>query len=655
MMKKVKVTLSKRDFHRVLLTDVLPYEVPFILTNEGFYKVCKRPQTFSAHNILNIILFKNNSETRPLAYKITKDSTSERTLYLPHPATQIKVCNLYRDYNQLITHLCNRSSFSLRYPSKIADSYYAKSDPFDSDPSQKLKDEGVAIDGDIDPVYASTFFEYKDVGFLYKFYDSYQFHRIEKKFDKLFKFDIAKCFPSISTFQLSKSIRDLESYIKSKNHHSFENLFERLMTDANLGDQHGIIVGPEFSRVFAEILLQSIDCEVKNKLKIEHSVFENSDYVVKRYVDDYFLFYNEESVRELVYKTIIEELEYYKLYCNESKNQYFDVPFITGVTIAKQQYKKLINGLFEKFEIVDQEEKLMGITSPMNRYYQISNQLITDIKCIVFNNSISYSSITGYYFTLARIKVSEIEDHIEDFKNDKNQCDKMTNFLLIIIELSFFVHSMDFRVRSTYLISQIVIIINKISNHLGKVNSEIIKKKIYDESYLSIKTSIKKNTMRDIECLNLLIAIRDIDISYQLSKDVLEKIVNLDNYDKTNYFSLMTSLFYVQDKKAYTSTRTKVVNCILEKFNNEHFTVENDSELAHILFDSLSCPYLTRKMKTKIAERALSRVYRISENEIEELVDQISNKNWFIDWDISSSDSIERLLMKKELKSPYVS
>lgn len=212
---------------------------------------------------------------------------------------------------------------------------------------------------------------------------------------------------------------------------------------------------------------------------------------------------------------------------------------------------------------------------------------------------------------------------------------------------------MDFRVRSTYLISQIVIIINNISSFLGKINSDLIKKKIYDESYLSIKTSIKKDTIRDIECLNLLIAIRDIDISYQLSKDVLEKIVNLDNSEKTNYFSLMTSLFYVQEKKAYSSTRTKIVNCIIDKFDNEYFTVQNDSELAHILFDSISCPYLTRKMKIKIANQALSTLYKLDEDEIETIVDQISERNWFIDWDISSSESIERLLMKKELKSPY--
>ncbi|MEG3220958.1 RNA-directed DNA polymerase [Vibrio gigantis] len=657
-MTKKKIPLEKRDFSRAILTDSLPYEVPFILTNEGFYKTVKEKSLIESNRFLKGILH-NESDvgTNPLVYKITKDSESERSLFLVHPSTQIKVSRLYKDYNQLITHLCTRSTFSLRYPSKIAHAYYSKEKKDDAVPEEKFKDEGVGIDGDKEPVYASTFFEYKDVSFLYKFYDSYQFHRIEKKFDKLFKFDIAKCFSSISTFQLSKSIRDIESFNKSRNHHSFESVFEGLMNTSNLGNSHGIVVGPEFSRIFSEILLQSIDVEIKSKLafnsNLEAKLIENSDYVIKRYVDDYFLFYNDEKVRKKVYDTVICELEKYKLYCNESKNKKFNVPFITGVTIAKQQYNKLISDLFSKFDYLDSESKVKGISLPMNRYYQIANQIITDIKCIVYNNDISYSSITGYYFTLARIKVSEIDEHISDFKDSKEQCDKITNFLLIIIELSFFVHSMDFRVRSTYLISQIIIIINRISLSLGGANSELIKKKIYDESYLAIKSSIKKQTLKDIECLNLLIAIRDIDIEYQLAKDVVEEIIRLNEPSNTNYFSLMTCLFYVQNKKEYLSTRKKVFKCIIDKLSNDYFTVINDSELAHIFLDSLRCPFLTDNMKLLIAKEALSCFNDVSEEEIVEIVSIVSSRNWFIDWDKSTSESIERLLMKKELKSPY--
>ncbi|ELP3505367.1 hypothetical protein QTU64_003881, partial [Vibrio vulnificus] len=216
-MNSKKILLEKKDFSRAILTDVLPYEVPFILTNEGFYNTVKEKNIIKSNRFLKRIFgFEEVNETNPLVYKITKDSESERSLFLVHPQMQIRICELYKDYNQLITHLCTRSSYSLRYPSNIAHAYHVKEKKKDSDPEEKFKDEGVGIDGSKEPVYASTFFEYKDVGFLYKFYDSYQFHRIEKKFDKLFKFDIAKCFSSISTFQLSKSIRDIESFNKSR-------------------------------------------------------------------------------------------------------------------------------------------------------------------------------------------------------------------------------------------------------------------------------------------------------------------------------------------------------------------------------------------------------------------------------------------------------
>lgn len=653
----MKIPLEKRDFNRAILTDVLPYEVPFILTNEGFYKNLKSNASLRENRFLKSIFFSGEEvDTKPLVYRITKDSDSERSLYLIHPSVQIKICSLYKDYNQLITHLCTRSSFSLRYPSKIAHSYYSKEKKSDAEPDEKFKDEGVGIDGDKEPVYASTFYEYRDVGFLYKFYDSYQFHRIEKKFDNLFKFDIAKCFASISTFQLSRSIRDTESYHKAKGFHSFELLFEETMNIANFGDSHGIVVGPEFSRIFAEILLQSIDSEVKKKLKARKaSLIEGSDYVIKRYVDDYFLFYNDEVIRKTIYDVVINELDKYKLFCNESKNKFFKVPFITGVSIAKQEYKKQIEHLFSKFSYLDEEKGTKGVVAPMNRYNQIANQIITDIKCIVYNNDISYSSITGYYFTLARIKVSEIDEHVSDFKDSLEQCEKVTNFLLIIIELSFFIHSMDFRVRSTYLISQIIIIVNRISGLLGGSNTELIKKKIYDESYLSIRSSIKKKTMKDIECLNLLIAIRDIDVKYQLFSEDIEKIIGLDddNNLNPNYFSLMTCLFYIQNKRAFNSTREKVVNCIVKKFKDKYLTVVNDSELAHLFFDSLKCPYLTIRMKNKIAAEALSCFDDVTKTELENIILTVNESNWFIDWSKSTSESVERLLKKKELKSPY--
>ncbi|MEZ9626237.1 antiviral reverse transcriptase Drt3b [Aliivibrio fischeri] len=664
-MKKPKIKLNKRDFHRALLTDVLPYEVPFIHTNEGFYSAAKplkgSKSIIQSNNVLSEI-FDNSTkkETHPLTYKIAKDNTSNRELYLVHPIAQLDIVELYKNYNQLITHLCTRSSYSLRFPKKIAYAYYSKEK--DTNPEDKFKDEGVSIESIDEPVYASTFFEYKEFGFLYKFYDSYSFHRIEKKFNFLFKFDIAKCFSSISTFQLPKSIRDIHSYNNSRGLYSFEAIFENLMNNSHYGNSHGIVVGPEFSRIFAEILLQSIDVEIKTKLinyKNEFgkkcSIIENTDYVIKRYVDDFFLFYNSEEIRDIVYKISTETLEKYRLYYNESKNKVSSVPFITGITIAKQNYKELLSDFFSCFSTVTINEKeIQGINRNLNYYYRIANNLITDVKCIIYNNEVPYSSITGYYFTLTRIKISEIDALVDDIILYDEQCDKLTNFLLIIIEVSFFMYSMDYRVRSTYLISQIIILINRISEKLSTYHKDRIKKKIYDESYSAIKSALNKKSLRNIESLNLLIAIRDIDIEYQLSIDEIRAVIGLDQSDTTPcYFNLMTCLFYIQNKRKFFSVRKEVVNIILNKFNQENLSIFNDSELIHLFFDSLRCPYITKKQKYKIINSALDKNIFSSDNDFEEFFSLVSNRNWFIDWDTNSDQAIEKLLMKKELKTPY--
>ncbi|BFM73313.1 hypothetical protein JUNP496_3017 [Acinetobacter baumannii] len=118
------------------------------------------------------------------------------------------------------------------------------------------------------------------------------------------------------------------------------------MKGAYHGNTHGIVIGPEFSRIFAEILLQSIDVAIKNKLRNEMGIKEGVDYVIKRYVDDYFLFYNNEQTSNLIFECIVEELSKYRLFCNESKSIRTTIPFITGITIAKHEIRKRLETFF---------------------------------------------------------------------------------------------------------------------------------------------------------------------------------------------------------------------------------------------------------------------------------------------------------------------
>src|SRR3546814_15117433 len=72
-----------------------------------------------------------------------------------------------------------------------------------------------------------------------------------------------------------------------KSAYSFEAQFDKLMQRANYNETNGIVVGPEFSRVFAEIILQRVDQKVIANLAVNGLVF-NRDYEIRSYVDDFF-------------------------------------------------------------------------------------------------------------------------------------------------------------------------------------------------------------------------------------------------------------------------------------------------------------------------------------------------------------------------------
>src|SRR3546814_7312990 len=56
-----------------------------------------------------------------------------------------------------------------------------------------------------------------------------------------------------------------------KSAYSFEAQFDKLMQRANYNETNGIVVGPEFSRVFAEIILQRVDQKVIANRSEEHT------------------------------------------------------------------------------------------------------------------------------------------------------------------------------------------------------------------------------------------------------------------------------------------------------------------------------------------------------------------------------------------------
>lgn len=94
---------------------------------------------------------------------------------------------------------------------------------------------------------------------------------------------------------------------------------DTLMQRSNNNETNGIPIGSEFSRVFAELIFQRIDCNIESSLLDEYGWINHKDYVILRYVDDFIVFCNNEENAELITKTINVKLNEFNLQLNINK------------------------------------------------------------------------------------------------------------------------------------------------------------------------------------------------------------------------------------------------------------------------------------------------------------------------------------------------
>ena len=257
-----------------------------------------------------------------------------------------------------------------------------------------------------------TYFSYEKYANIYKFYEDYRYQRAEKKFKYLVKFDLQSCFDSIYTHTISwataggaDKVKVLPGYHGSWVGDAFDNL----MQSVNARETNGIVIGPEFSRIFAEIILQYIDQKVEQEL-LEKNLRQKSTYECHRYVDDYFLFYNDEKDKNLFMESLTKRLKEFKLQISPSKTEEFERPFITKVTIAKQRIENLLSNIFsiplwEEIESnssteKDTEDKDLDkdreVLEKKFNIYLPANDVNTQIKVIVKECGIEYRDIANY-------------------------------------------------------------------------------------------------------------------------------------------------------------------------------------------------------------------------------------------------------------------
>ena len=269
--KKIKLRYKKE---RVVFSDVLPYELPFIFTNRFFYRFLvknevsidgsdvlhwKKGINKGARAILALLSqyggeeLKDKTEielqkrlvTIPFIYAIKHKNTSNRRLSIVHPLNQIQMVDFYERYKNTLLYMCGKSQFSIRYPNKVACYFYYK-DRLHSTLLGKKSDKLEIYFSEYENM--KTFFSYKQYANIHKFYEDYRYQRAEKKYQHLLKFDIQGCFDNIYTHSIAWAVNGgMNTY---KDHFdgkdcSFASRWDDVMRYLNYNETNGIVIGPE--------------------------------------------------------------------------------------------------------------------------------------------------------------------------------------------------------------------------------------------------------------------------------------------------------------------------------------------------------------------------------------------------------------------------
>ncbi|MBO7616858.1 MAG: RNA-directed DNA polymerase [Bacteroidales bacterium] len=678
--KKFKLRYKKE---RVVFSDVLPYELPFIFTNRYFYRfLVKNEITIDGSEVLHWkegihkgalailallsqhegkqlkgkteIELKKRLVTIPFNYAIKHKETSNRRLSIVHPLNQIQIVDFYNQYKNTLLYMCGKSHFSIRYPNKVACYFYYK---------DRLHSILIGKKSDKLEIYFSeyenmkTFFSYKKYPNIYKFYEDYRYQRAEKKFKHLLKFDIQGCFDNIYTHSIAWAVNGgmnaYKDHFEGKDD-SFASRWDEIMQHLNYNETNGIVIGPEFSRIFAETILQHIDLKAEAELK-KAGFINKVDYECYRYVDDFFLFHNDPDLKDKALRIFDDILREFKMTISHEKTIPFERPFITDITRAKNLIDILIQDSFsfsttekevekeddddrdeydaDDEEVTINEENLKKTLAKEPHFHLKATHFNKKYKDILSSTNVAPKDVANYTLAIANIHLPRLlkkydkifkalkkgldDSELEAYHNDCTQRiaqleTRLSDYLLELVDAVFFIFSENDRINTTLKLSQVL---NEIIIYLDndyKISKEktikrftdktraLVFKKIRDEICLVMQRT-PMNPDTQLETLYLLPVFRQMRAKYRLTSVEIERYLglkrkedgSLSEFPKLNAIAIIILLYYMGSSNEYDKLKEALKVEINRKFEEmPNVRKHRSAEMAILALDLAACPYL---------------------------------------------------------------
>jgi hypothetical protein len=570
-------------------------------------------------------------DTIPFNFRVTHNLDG-RILSVVHPRNQVAMASFYASHSSLIIYHTSVSEFSIRRPVSVARYAFFR----DKLHEEKL-DTAIGIEEE-DKEYEQigSYFVYKKHKNIHRFFESYEYHRSEKKYDAMAQLDISKCFDSIYSHSLSWAVlgKAQTKFNLEQSKLTFAGRFDSLMQNLNHNETNGIVIGPEFSRIFAEIILQSVDAELFSRLSDKAKLTHKIDFEVFRYVDDFFVFYNEESTQLKIFETLQDILKSKKLSLNTSKIRHYKKPIITEITMAKERISALLNTEISPTceEIILSE--LDNLKARNFLCYINSNRLIIRYKAIIKETSVTYGDLLNYSFAIIEYKIEKLfQFYISSDKLGRDS-KRLLKAILAIIEFVFFAYSASPKVNHTIRLCRMIInsvdFLNK--NSIPYELKHLLFKYVHD----NVMQQLEKNSMsplREVESLYLLISLSKIGREYWLPEPVLLRhfLITTDssgNYQRDgfmNHFSITILLSYIKKKLRYIKLKSFIEIHIIAKLSYMKAHCPNDAEALILLLDLSVCPYISDATKATIGQ-----IFGLDASKL--VAVQAVNDHWFTAW-----------------------
>ena len=674
-MKNTIQKVKYDDVCRVLLTETLPYETPIIFSNQGFYQHIKKyyQNKSKIKDLIKYLFFDDNSAkyTVPIIYKIKKTESSFRHIGLLHPCSQVKFIEFYKDYSNLIINSCSKSNFSIRCPEKISSSFFKKNKLEDA---KQFKGSSISnINDDTKFKHVTSYFSYHGYSKLHQFFNSFAFVMLERKYSAFWSLDISRCFDSIYTHSITWALKTkTHSKKTTSSKTTFGNIFDTLMQSSNFNETNGIIIGPETSRIFAEIIFQQIDCNIENDAKKAGYIY-GVHYELKRYVDDMFIFGLSDKINEDLYQIIENRFHEYKLFLNKNKTKKTKHPFITPLSKAILETKVTLSN-FTKRIIEPEVNKISKKTTffPVKiwRKESVISNFINELKSTSIDNPEIYD-VTNFY-TLSAINnlIFEIINNRPSSEEISKRTTEYKNLFQVLIDIAHHLYSVSPSVGASIKLSIINLLSNSFFSTYIKEESNSIKLIIFEHSKYFLQSGWfnklyeSKNNQFLLEAINVLLSTRTLGPDFLLDHEIIKKVFKFkDNTKKfehnsiindplsSQYFQITALLYYIGDEDTHNEIKNKILKSLNSIFKDLS-DIRTNSEKCYLLLDILSCPFIRSVNKKKWVKILLKQWLQKEPDTplINDWTEKLSLHTWFISWDHLE---LFNILERKELLKAY--